>query len=328
MRIEHFDLVLDRNLDTPYVGGDIVKGEITIHATRPVKVAGLHVRLFGLAETGWYNKNTDVVFESRETVLDEPIDLTVEIFEHCNPEYELHDGLHKISFETHLPLDVVSSVEREGFGSVRYTCSAILHLPEDGGSEFISEKTFKVWSLLNLDAPYLRESTSVTEEEELHGCCGSSKGMLMATMQVAEIGLLPGETTRLTLTLENRTKPKRWRKRDSNKECVLVSLCQQIDFVARNRYESHLSDRRSITIAVETHGTCKAAPGKGPQTKVIDFTIPSDLPPTSIQAISTDVLDKANGLVTCSYFFKLDLEHFDVVVPVILGSRKTPGPID
>ncbi|CAJ0565695.1 unnamed protein product, partial [Mesorhabditis spiculigera] len=177
-------------------------GEITIHAARPVKVAGLHVRLFGLAETGWYNKNSELSFESRETVLDEPIDLTVEIFEHCNPEYELHDGLHKIDFEAQLPLDVVSSVEREGYGSVRYTCSAVLHLPEDGGSEFISEKTFKVWSLLNLDAPYLRESTSVTEEEE------------------------------------------------------------------------------------------------------------------------------ANGLVTCSYFFKLDLDYFDVVVPVILGSRKTPGPLD
>lgn len=46
----------------------------------------------------------------------------------------------------------------------------------------------------------------------------------------------------------------------------------------------------------------------------MDFEIPAGLPPTSA---------KANGLIVCSYFFRLDMEHFDVVLPVVIGSQKT-----
>lgn len=66
-------------------------------------------------------------------------------------------------------------------------------------------------------------------------------------------------------------------------------------------------------------GTCKATPGAGPETRYIDFQVPLGLQPTSI---------KANGLITISYFFRLDMHNFDVIVPVIIGSVKTPGPID
>lgn len=66
-----------------------------------------------------------------------------------------------------------------------------------------------------------------------------------------------------------------------------------------------------------SQGTCKASGGG--ESKVVEFRVPSDLPPTSIQA---------NRLITISYFFKLDLEHFDVVIPVVVGTAKTPGPLD
>lgn len=39
----------------------------------------------------------------------------------------------------------------------------------------------------------------------------------------------------------------------------------------------------------------------------------------------TDNSLQADGLITVSYFFKLDLERFDVIVPVVIGSLKTPG---
>lgn len=66
-------------------------------------------------------------------------------------------------------------------------------------------------------------------------------------------------------------------------------------------------------------GTYKMTSGTGPETRHIDFQIPSGLQPTSI---------KANGLITISYFFRLNMHSFDVIVPVIIGSMKTPGPID
>ena len=80
----------------------------------------------------------------REVVLDEYKDLTSELSEHCNELLEIHEGQHKIEFSVkvccpplsngsltsrariQLPLDVVSSIEKENHGSIRYTCIAVL----------------------------------------------------------------------------------------------------------------------------------------------------------------------------------------------------------
>ncbi|EJW74508.1 hypothetical protein WUBG_14582, partial [Wuchereria bancrofti] len=127
------------------------------------------------------------------------------------------------------------------------------------------------------------------------------------------------ETAKITLVIEDSVKRKRRKSRKGRSDCVLLSLCQQLDFLSQNRYELHLFDRKSLTIAVESMGTCKVTSGTGPETRHIDFQIPSGLQPTSI---------KANGLITISYFFRLDMHSFDVIVPVIIGSMKTPGPVD
>uniref|UniRef100_A0A8L8JMY8 Arrestin_N domain-containing protein n=1 Tax=Heligmosomoides polygyrus TaxID=6339 RepID=A0A8L8JMY8_HELPZ len=268
-----------------------VQGVIDVGCTREVRIGGLLVRLTGVVETGWRNKNSDLSYESRHNFMDELIDLTTMIADHCTEEFYLLEGRHSVPFEARLPMDVLSSVNRDNYGSVRYTCTALMAIPEDGDTEMVAEKTFKVFPYLNLDAPYMRDSTSTTEEELIVGCCGRKRGTIVASMKVQE----------------------------EHHECVLISLCQQLDFVSTNRYETHLMDRKSVTIAVESHGTCKARPGSGPETKEIEFSIPSHLPPTSIHA---------DRLVTISYFFKLDLEQFDIIVPVIIGTSKTPGTIE
>lgn len=319
MKVDHFDVTLDRGMNEPYIGGEIIKGVIDVGCTREVRIGGLLVRLTGVVETGWRNKNSDLSYESRHNFMDELIDLTTMIADHCTEEFYLLEGRHSVPFEARLPMDVLSSIDRDNYGSVRYTCTALMAIPEDGDTEMVAEKTFKVFPYLNLDAPYMRDSTSTTEEELIVGCCGRKRGTIVASMKVQEVGLLPGETTRITLTVEDRTRRKRWQRKKEHHECVLISLCQQLDFVSTNRYETHLMDRKSVTIAVESHGTCKARPGSGPETKEIEFSIPSHLPPTSIHA---------DRLVTISYFFKLDLEQFDIIVPVIIGTSKTPGTIE
>ncbi|CAI5449332.1 unnamed protein product [Caenorhabditis angaria] len=320
MKVEYFEVTLDRGIDEPYLGGDPIKGVIEMICSKQVKITGLVVRLTGVAETGWRSRQDELPYESRSTFMDERIDLTTSIAEHCSDEFELQEGKHSIEFEGKIPLDVLSSVERENHGSIRYTCTALMAIPEDGDTELVSEKTFKVFSLLNLDAPYLRDKSHVTEEQDITGCCGRRRGSLVATMQIDEIGVMPGQTSKISITVENKTKKRRrWRKKKDGHECVLLSLCQQLDFVAVNRYDPMLVDHKSITIAVESHGTCKTKAGAGPQTKEIEFSVPTNLPPTSIHA---------NRIVTISYFFKLDLDHFDLVLPVIVGSTKTPGVIE
>lgn len=320
MKIDNFDVLLSHESDKPYIGGETVQGQIEISVCKRVQVARLTVRLMGQAQTGWRNKNSDVLYESNEQVLDEYVDLTRSLAEHCDENSSLTEGLHNICFQIPLPLDVISSIDKENYGWVRYTCTATLDIPEDGASELIAERNFTVCSLLNLDAPYMRQPTSSREESEVIGCCCRRKiGVISAQMTVADTGLLPGETVKITLVVENGGKKKSSKRRRSvAQECALISLCQQLDFVSQNRYELHLYDRKSLTIAVESHGTCKALPGNGPETKDVDFTIPTGLQPTST---------KANGLITISYFFKLDMDNFDVIVPVIIGSVKTPGPV-
>ncbi|PAV56596.1 hypothetical protein WR25_00275 [Diploscapter pachys] len=286
--------------------------------SKKVRIGGLMVRLTGVAETGWRNRDSDLMYESRHTFMDELIDLTTVVADHCTEEFEIYEGRHSVDFEGTIPLDILSSVEVENYGAIRHMCTAVMPIPEDGDTEVIAEKSFKVFAMLNLDAPYMREPTQATEDEEIIGCCGRANGSIEATMKVAEVGLLAGEKTRITLIVENKSKKRRWRRKKERHECVLISLCQQLDFVATNRYDPDLMDRRSLTVAVENHGTCKAQPGMGVQTKEIEFEIPNGLPPTSVHA---------NRLITISYFFKVDFEQFDVVVPVIIGTSKTPGPI-
>ncbi|CAD6191903.1 unnamed protein product [Caenorhabditis auriculariae] len=320
MKVEFFDVTLDRGIDEPYLGGETIKGVIEMVCVKRVRITGLIVRLTGVAETGWRSRQDELPYESRNTFMDERVDLTTYIADHCTDEFELLEGKHVVPFEGRIPLDVLSTVDRENHGNVRYTCTALMAIPEDGDTEVVAEKTFTVYSLLNLDAPYLRDKSTVTEEQEVTGCCSRRRGSISATLQIEEVGVMPGETSRISITVENKTKKRRrWRrKKQEGHECVLLTLCQQLDFVASNRYDPMLVDHKSITIAVETHGTCKTRAGAGPQTKEIEFSVPSNLPPTSIQA---------NRLVTISYFFKLDLEHFDVVLPVVLGSVKTPGVV-
>ncbi|GMT26073.1 hypothetical protein PFISCL1PPCAC_17370 [Pristionchus fissidentatus] len=304
MRIDKFDLILDRgSTNQPYFAGQSVQGQIEVHAARRVRVGSLHVRLSGTVETGWRNKSSDLI-----TIVD-----------HCNDSFRLHEGQHCIPFEIKLPLSVLSSIEREQHGSIRYMCTAVLDLPDAGGTQLVAEKEFRVFSLLNLDAPHLRDSAASTEEEDVSTCCGLRNRYLAATMRISETGLLPGETTRISLSIETRKKRKRFRRlrRKEKHECVLISLCQQIDFVSTARLDPLMVDRKTFTVAVESHGTCKGAEcSSGPETKEVEFCVPEGLPPTSVQA---------DGLITVSYFFKLDLERFDVIVPVVIGSLKTPG---
>ncbi|TMS39203.1 hypothetical protein L596_005768 [Steinernema carpocapsae] len=294
MKIDHFDVVLSKDCNQPYIGGDNVQGKIEVSVSEKVQISRLSVRLHGQTQTSWRNKNSDVVYESKELVLSEYADLTRDLFMHCDDDFYLSEGFHNIAFQIPLPLDVISSIERENHGWVRYTCTAVLDIPENGASEIVAEEKFSRLFIAQ-----------------------SRRPALSVQMTVSEMGLLPGETIPVTLLIENDLKAKAKKHKDSH-ECVQLTLCQQLDFRSQNRYELHLFDRKALTIVVEAHGTCKSTPGKGAQTKIIDFKIPENLPPTSI---------KANGLITCSYFFKLDMDHFDVIVPVVIGTVKTHGVV-
>ncbi|KAH7730620.1 Protein ARRD-26 [Aphelenchoides avenae] len=329
MKIENFELALNRDCsvrsdeaDAPrnyYLGGEELKGTIDLLVKERVRIARLSVRAFGSAHTAWRNKLSDIAFESREVVLDEYKDLTSELSLHCNELLEIHEGQHKIEFSIKLPLDVVSSIEKENHGSIRYTCIAVLDVPDGGESEIIAEKEFRVYSLLNLDAPHFRQPVQAEESVNIIGCCcRRPKGYISADMTVAELGLLPGETTKVTLVVENTVKKRSQAKKHLKAHsCGLVCLCQQLQFRGQNRYDRTSYEEKTLTIVVESQGACKVNPRKGPETKVLDFTIPKGLPPTST---------KETGLVTCTYYFRLDMEHFDVIVPVVIGSTKTLDP--
>uniref|UniRef100_A0A915Q4A5 Arrestin C-terminal-like domain-containing protein n=1 Tax=Setaria digitata TaxID=48799 RepID=A0A915Q4A5_9BILA len=329
MKIEHFDVLLSKQSEKPYTGGETVQGHVEISVLERVKVGRLTVKLIGQAQTGWKNKNSEVLYESNEQVLNEYIDLTRVLTDFCDENFNLEEGLHQICFHIPLPLDVISSIEKENYGWVRYTCSATLDVLDEDASEIFAEHNFTVFSLLNLDAPYMRQPVTSHEENEIRGCCCNRKvGVESAQLTVSDMGLLPGETAKITLVIENGAKRKR-RKRKSRSDCVLLSLCQQLDFLSQNRNIPEkfvVPDKYGKANCVSAvlyltllQGTCKVKPGAGPETRHIDFQIPAGLQPTSI---------KANGLITISYFFRLDMHSFDVIVPVIIGSMKTPGPID
>uniref|UniRef100_A0A1I7VGI2 Arrestin_N domain-containing protein n=1 Tax=Loa loa TaxID=7209 RepID=A0A1I7VGI2_LOALO len=305
MKIEHFDVLLSKQSEKPYTGGEAVQGHVEISVLEKVKVGRLIVKLIGQAQTGWKNKNSEVLYESNEQVLNEYIDLTRVLTDFCDENFNLEEGLHQIRFHIPLPLDVISSIEKENYGWVRYTCSATLDVLDEDAREIFAEHNFTVFSLLNLDAPYMRQPVTGREENEVRGCCCNRKvGIESAQLTISDMGLLPGETAKITLVIENGAKRKRRKSRKNRNDCVLLSLCQQLDFLSQNRYELHLFDRKSLTIAVESMGTCKIASGAGPETRHIDFQIPTGLQPTSI---------KANGLITIIMEIRESPQKFDTI---------------
>jgi hypothetical protein len=114
----------------------------------------------------------------------------------------------------------------------------------------------------DLDAPYLREPTKESGHVNLlTKCFRKPKGTIQAEVQVAELGILPGETVRVQMNFENTMKRRRFAKK--SQKCVLLSLCQQLDFRAQSTVNSSTFAQKSLTIAVHSQGTCKSKPGSG-----------------------------------------------------------------
>lgn len=66
---------------------------------------------------------------------------------------------------------------------------------------------------------------------------------------MAELGILPGETVRLTLTFENTLKRRRRKKAP---KCALISLCQQLDFRADSMQADGALGQKSVTLALKS----------------------------------------------------------------------------
>jgi hypothetical protein len=137
-------------------------------------------------------------------------------------------------------------------GFVRYTAMAILDITNGGDSQIVAERDFKVVSFLNLDAPYLKEPTTESNEVTLQTYCfRKPKGKIKAEVQVNELGILPGETVRVQINFENTLKKRRFAKKNQ-KKCVLLSLCQQLDFRSQDTANPHKFAQKSVTIAVHS----------------------------------------------------------------------------
>lgn len=110
-----------------------------------------------------------------------------------------------------------------------------------------------IYSLLNLDAPHFRQSVRAHDQVNVIGClCRRPKGWISAELIVGELGLMPGEIVKISLIIENTTKRRKSKKHSKAHECALLSLCQQLDFRAQNRYNPQMYDEKFLTIAVES----------------------------------------------------------------------------
>lgn len=109
-------------------------------------------------------------------------------------------------------------------------------------------------SFLNLDAPYLREPTSSSGEIALTTRCFRRKprGVVKAEVQVTELGILPGETIRVHINFENTSKRRRFISKKNAQKCVLLSLCQQLDFQAQNTANPRIFSKKTLTTAVHS----------------------------------------------------------------------------
>jgi hypothetical protein len=91
-RIEGTLLLIPRKLN--------FQGQIELIIKEPVVITRLSLRIFGEAQTSWFDKRTQKKYKSTEFVLDEYMDLTSELFLHCNDALEFMAGSHRLEFKT------------------------------------------------------------------------------------------------------------------------------------------------------------------------------------------------------------------------------------
>uniref|UniRef100_A0A0K0F2N8 Arrestin_C domain-containing protein n=1 Tax=Strongyloides venezuelensis TaxID=75913 RepID=A0A0K0F2N8_STRVS len=325
MKIDHFDVVLEKEEDSPYIGGDFIVGSVKINVINKIEISKLTVSLRGIIQTGWKNKKSNTaIFESIVELLNETLDLTSEIMQHCDDKCHLQCGLHLISFQYKLPFAVLSSIEQENLGYIRYTIQAILEIPEDGFSEIIAERPIKIFSYLNLDAPHLLNSTTATDKSEVPVCCGRCRGkkrIINTKVTIGQLGIFPGDQCLVKIEVDQEPVVSCCNplKRHKNKEtkCISVSFCQQATFKSRNRFDPKIVDEKSITLALASQSFHPECDNNSTLIKNVDFEVPENIPPTTIND---------NELISCCYFFKVFSKNFYIVIPVIVGSTRTEIP--
>ncbi|CEF59910.1 Arrestin-like, N-terminal domain and Immunoglobulin E-set domain-containing protein [Strongyloides ratti] len=322
MKIDHFDVVLEKEEDSPYIGGDFIVGSIKINVISKIEISKLTVSLRGIIKTGWKNKKSSAaIFESVVEILNETLDLTSQILNHCDDKNYLQCGLHIISFQYKLPFAVLSSIEQENLGCIRYNIQAILEIPEDGYSEIITERPILIFSYLNLDAPHLLNSTTVSDQAEITNCCSKCRGrkrIINTTVTIGQLGIFPGDQCVVKIEVDQDPVSSCCNplKRHKNKEtkCISVSFCQQTTFRSRNRFDPKIVDEKSITLALASQSFHHDYDSNSTIVKDIVFPVPDLIPPTTINE---------NELISCCYFFKIFSKNFYIVVPVIVGSTRT-----
>uniref|UniRef100_A0A0K0E5M1 Arrestin C-terminal-like domain-containing protein n=1 Tax=Strongyloides stercoralis TaxID=6248 RepID=A0A0K0E5M1_STRER len=325
MKIDHFDVVLEKEEDSPFIGGDFIVGSVKINVINKIEISKLTVSLRGIIKTGWKNKKSSgAIFESVVDILNETIDLTSQIMKHCDDNNHLQCGLHIISFEYKLPFAVLSSIEQDNLGCIRYTIQGILEIPEDGFSEIVTERPILIFSYLNLDAPHLLNSTTVSDQAQINSCCSKCRGtkrFIHTTVTIGQLGIFPGDQCLVKIEIDQDPiisccNPL---KRHKNKErkCISVSFCQQTTFKSRNRYDPKIVDEKSITLALASQSFHHDCDINSTIVKDITFDVPNLIPPTTIND---------NELISCCYFFKIFSKNFYIVVPVIVGSTRTNIP--
>uniref|UniRef100_A0A914WIC7 Arrestin C-terminal-like domain-containing protein n=1 Tax=Plectus sambesii TaxID=2011161 RepID=A0A914WIC7_9BILA len=141
---------------------------------------------------------------------------------------------------------------------------------------------------------------------ELVGCC-NRQGSLAAQITLAEQGVLPGDSAKIKIMVANGGNQRNKTHRQE------LGLWQQISFRSLYRGDMKSFDRKVVRTAVRNRQS-KVDHGN----QQLEFPIPPTLPPTS----TTDT-----GLVTVSYFFKLDLGvgTLELIVPVVVGRHELPG---
>uniref|UniRef100_A0A915E7N5 Uncharacterized protein n=1 Tax=Ditylenchus dipsaci TaxID=166011 RepID=A0A915E7N5_9BILA len=198
-----------------------------------VRIARLSVRIFGSAQTGWRNKLSEQVYESKELILDEYKDLTSDLSMHCSEALEILEGQHKIHFKINFHWMWCRVLRRKDM-------------------DMSNTRVWLCWTSLKEGIAKLWQNATSARP----------KGWISAEVEVNELGILPGETVRISLTIENTVK----RRMQETFGCTSVHtpiLCQQLDFRAGNRLDHRLVDQKSLTTAVHSCGTCKANLAKG-----------------------------------------------------------------
>lgn len=269
------DLFLE-NYSTCYYAGQQIVGNLRCYFNSPKSVAGIFVKLKGMAVVHWSetesrtdsnNKSTSVSvsYRGEHELINDKIVL---LYQHGN-KIDVPAGEHIYPFTYTLPLDLPSTYKTTShIGKITYVIKGYVDIPFK--FDYKAETEINIVEILDLNQlPNLLMPVNIEKQKSL-GCLCWRSGPIDMSLNIPYTGFVPGQSIPITLEIENLSR--------TSIEAVKFNIHQMINFYSTSPRRKGRPEANKITSTTDS-----GVGAHGKRFYELNLQIPSSFAPLNLK---------------------------------------------